>query len=297
MISSSGRAILHHHRRILTKAVPPSFRCSNINGAASFLSTNNYPRRCFGGSGSGGDATSQTDGGGGGGGKGRQKWTTAADCLEDHAEVFASLPGILGAYVGPHALPSDLGESIMVAVNSKNNCPYCEGLHGELARMAGVDQYRQLQAAASIDECTAQVDDPAVAFARTFADNCRAEGNGDDGAVEEAFQKVVEAHGPEKAESVRALCWFLAWGSLGGNTVNGVLFEGTRGAFPIAFAAYYAPLFGVIKVLNEGLARMPSPMPGAFFQGVGVTLTFAGGAWLTPVGLLGLLSRQTVQKP
>ena len=27
----------------------------------------------------------------------------------------------------------------MVAVNSANECPYCEGLHGELARMAGVD--------------------------------------------------------------------------------------------------------------------------------------------------------------
>ena len=41
-------------------------------------------------------------------------------CLDDHVEVFSSLPKILGAYVGPNSLPPQLGESIMVAVNE---CP------------------------------------------------------------------------------------------------------------------------------------------------------------------------------
>ena len=151
-----------------------------------------------------------------------KKTWTAASCLDDHAEVFKSLPAILGAYIGPNSLPPQLGEriavrsriarcaalhaghvvmhacwgageSIMVAVNSSNACPYCEGLHGELvrtstrararvrartqpptqARMAGVKGSAQLQAAKSVADCTAVVDDPAVAFARTFA-----EGNG-----------------------------------------------------------------------------------------------------------------------
>ena len=51
-----------------------------------------------------------------------KKWT-AERCLDDHVAVFTSLPNILGAYVGPNSLPPQLGESIMVAVNSVNACP------------------------------------------------------------------------------------------------------------------------------------------------------------------------------
>eukprot|EP00566_Odontella_aurita_P027648 CAMPEP_0113530168 /NCGR_PEP_ID=MMETSP0015_2-20120614/2789_1 /TAXON_ID=2838 /ORGANISM="Odontella" /LENGTH=165 /DNA_ID=CAMNT_0000428859 /DNA_START=278 /DNA_END=772 /DNA_ORIENTATION=+ /assembly_acc=CAM_ASM_000160 len=165
----------------------------------------------------------------------------------------------------------------MVAVNSKNNCPYCEGLHGELARMAGVVGYKDLQAAKTVDDCTAIMGDPAVGYARAFANHHRGGNSENENTKKElktAYQKVVDTHGPEKAKSVEALCWFLAWGSLGGNTVNGVFFEGDRGSFPIIFAIYYAPLFGVIKGINTALAVMP-PMPTIFFQGMGVTLTFA----------------------
>lgn len=221
----------------------------------------------------------------------KQQWMTAADCLDDHAEVWTRLHTILGAYVGPNQLPAHLAESIMVAVNSKNNCPYCEGLHGELARMAGVERHEQLQAAASAEDCTEQVQDPAVAYARTFAENHRGEETPE--ALARAYGKVVDTHGSDKGRSVEALCWFLSWGSLGGNTVNSVLWEGRRGAFLLAFTIYYAPLFGVIAVLNKGLAHMPN-MPGVFFQGMGVTLTVVGGIWMTPVGLLGLSKRMIV---
>ena len=51
------------------------------------------------------------------------KMWTAGRCLDDHVAVFTSLPSILGAYVGPNSLPPQLGESIMVAVNSVNSCP------------------------------------------------------------------------------------------------------------------------------------------------------------------------------
>jgi len=159
---------------------------------------------------------------------------------------------------------------------------YCEGLHGELARMAGVDKCAALQAAKSVDECTAVVDDPAVAFARKFAEE-----DGTGPAVEKAYAAVVQAHGTAGAGSVRALCWFLNWGSLGGNTLNATLFDGKRGPFELAFTVYYAPLFGVIALMNAALKRMPK-MPDVFFQGIGVTLTIAGGSWLTPVALLGL---------
>lgn len=221
----------------------------------------------------------------------KQQWTTAKDCLEDHVEVWTRLPRILGAYIGPHKIPAKLSESIMVAVNSKNNCPYCEGLHGQLARMAGVDDHKQLQAAKTVEDCTSLVNDPAVAFARTFANNREEELPL---AYKYAYQKVVQAHGQDKAKSVEALCWFLAWGSQGGNTVNGTLWEGQRGVFPMVFTLYYAPLFGVIAVMNKVLALMPKNMPGVFFQGMGVTLTVAGGTWMTPVGLLGLSRRMMV---
>mmetsp|Transcript_60099 Transcript_60099/g.141469 ORF Transcript_60099/g.141469 Transcript_60099/m.141469 type:complete len:230 (+) Transcript_60099:38-727(+) len=210
-----------------------------------------------------------------------KKTWDAGSCLDDHAEVFKSLFRIFGAYVGPNSIPPQLGESIMVAVNSANECPYCEGLHGELARMAGVDN-KKLQAASSVVECTAVVDDAAISFARTFAEK---DGRGD--CVEAALKDVVKAHGQAKATSVRALCWFLLWGSKGGNTLNAVLFGGRRGVFDIAFAVYYAPLFGVIAAMNKMLSVMP-PMPSVFFKFIGVTLTVVGGSWLTPLGLLGV---------
>mmetsp|Transcript_60527 Transcript_60527/g.166252 ORF Transcript_60527/g.166252 Transcript_60527/m.166252 type:complete len:295 (+) Transcript_60527:76-960(+) len=216
------------------------------------------------------------------GGPSKKTWDVNS-CLDDHVEVFASLPKILGAYVGPNKLHPQLGESIMVAVNSANECPYCEGLHGELARMAGVEGSKELQAAQSVRECTAVVDDAAIAYARQFA-----EANGRGPAVAEAYEKVVAAHGGGQAPSVKAMCWFLTWGSMGGNTLNAILFEGRqKGPFEVAFALYYSPLFLVIAGMNAALAKMPT-MPGAFFQGIGVTLTFAGGAWLTPVAVLGL---------
>ena len=196
-----------------------------------------------------------------------KSWLTAGACLEDHAAVFASLPKILGAYVGSNSLSPQLGESIMVAVNSANACPYCEGLHGELARMAGVDGSADLQAASSVAECTAVVDDVAISFARTFAD-CGGRGE----EVDAALAEVAAEHGEGKAASVEALCWFLTWGSLGGNTLNAVLFEGRRGAFEIAFAVYYAPLF-----VSAPSSPLPPSLPSAVAQILSRDALRAGG--------------------
>ena len=72
--------------------------------------------------------------------------------------------------------------------------------------MAGVEGSKALQAANSVAECTAVVDDPAVIFARQFA-----EANGRGKAVEEGYEKLLAEYGPTQAPSVRALCWFLTW--------------------------------------------------------------------------------------
>ena len=54
----------------------------------------------------------------------------------DHVRFMGELLHYLGAYAGPRALAPTTIESIMVTMNSVNTCPYCSGLHDELARMA-----------------------------------------------------------------------------------------------------------------------------------------------------------------
>jgi hypothetical protein len=61
------------------------------------------------------------------------KTWTLRTCLDDHGSVWLRLPNIMGAYMGPHSIEPKLNESIMVAVNSVNQCPYCEGLHGQVS--------------------------------------------------------------------------------------------------------------------------------------------------------------------
>ena len=91
-----------------------------------------------------------------------KKMWTPQGFFADHRMVFRNLLRIAGAYVGPNAVDPELNESVMVTVNSVNSCPYCEGLHGELARMAGVQDPEQLMSAQSLSECTKVVDDPAI---------------------------------------------------------------------------------------------------------------------------------------
>ena len=47
---------------------------------------------------------------------------------------------ILDSYAGPNKLDPKTSESCMLAVNSVNACPYCTSLHGELGRMAGLEE-------------------------------------------------------------------------------------------------------------------------------------------------------------
>ncbi|MBL6720393.1 MAG: carboxymuconolactone decarboxylase family protein [Planctomycetes bacterium] len=218
-------------------------------------------------------------------------WTLGG-CLADHATVFSSLPRIAGAYAGPNAIDPDLNESVMVTVNSVNQCPYCEGLHGQLARMAGVEGQAQLMHAATEQECRAVVDDPAISFARVFAEN-----NGRGEAVEAAFAQLADQKGAGRASSVQALCWFLLWGSLGGNTVNALLARfrgqakpGSSLLFELLFFVYYGPLFLVIAVLNAILKLAPR-VPRWTSAGIGLTLTVVAGLWMILPGVLGLLAR------
>ena len=219
-----------------------------------------------------------------------KKMWTATGCLSDHRQVFVNLPRILGAYVGPNAIEPNLNESVMVTVNSENNCPFCEGLHGELARMAGVEEVSSLMNADSLKTCQQISDKQAIAYARVFAEN-----NGREQNEANAFQALISKEGPGRAKSIRALCWFLLWGSLGGNTIIGFLkrFQGkgrqdSNLLFEMVFTIYYGPLFLLIAIVNALLQFFPK-VPSWFSAFFGVVLTFIAAIWIIPLGLISVL--------
>jgi AhpD family alkylhydroperoxidase len=219
----------------------------------------------------------------------KKMWTTAG-FFADHRLVFRNLFRIAGAYVGPNSVDPELNEAVMVTVNSVNSCPYCEGLHGELARMAGVEDPDTLMKAQSVSECTQVVDNPAIVYARTFAEN---DGRGE---IEEAGFKTLAGETSEGlARSVRALCWFLLWGSIGGNTLNGFFArftgkskEGSSLIFEFFFALYYGPLFLLIAIVN-GMLKFAPKVPKWFSASFGILLTVIAGTWILVPGLLAQL--------
>jgi AhpD family alkylhydroperoxidase len=222
----------------------------------------------------------------------QKKMWTPGGFLADHREVLARLPGIALAYVGPRAVAPRINEAVMVTVNSVNACPYCEGLHGQLARMAGVEGAERLMKAGSERACRQVVDDPAISFARVFAEH---DGRGE--AVEQAARELASVTSAAHASSVRALCWFLLWGSIGGNTLNGFFARlagraktGSSAVFELLFALYYGPLFLVIAVTNA-LLRFTPRVPAFVSAGFGLVLTVIAGTWILVPGLLGTVVR------
>lgn len=190
-----------------------------------------------------------------------KKWGTASRCLDDHLLFLKSHPILFGAYtgMGSEKIEHDLVETVMVAVNSVNDCPYCDGLHGSLARIAGVEDAPALRAGQA--SC-ALLKKPAVKFAVAFA---QADGRG----TSAQYQALVKAEGEGRAASIRALSLFLIWGSTVGNTVNGaksklLLGEAFTGLtlFELTFFAYYGPLFFAVP----GRALLPGEGLGEFRQ-------------------------------
>ena len=213
-------------------------------------------------------------------------------CLQDHLTIMKSLPSILDAYAGPNRINPATIEGIMLAVNSVNECPYCTALHGELARMTGLNQ------ASTVDikktKSSEQVKEEAMfAFARVFGQN-----NGRGECVAKKYQELEKVVGKGQAASVRALCWFLHWGSISGNTIISFyrcrLFgspkPGSNVLFEILFAAYYTPLYLVISATTVLLKAFPARVPKVISMAIGCILAPVAAVWIVPVGLLGLLT-------
>jgi AhpD family alkylhydroperoxidase len=190
--------------------------------------------------------------------------------VRDHVTIAGQLPAYLGAYLGPNAaLAPKLTEAIMMTMNSIDACPYCTGLHGELARMAGTDEETYASAP--------------VTFAKVFAAEA-----GRGGAVDVALGELKAAEGAARARSTRALCFALLWGKTTGNTINSFRDGALRlqsGPFHFLVTAFYGPLFAVIGALNAGLARLP-PIPAAASTALGAVLWVPQAIHIAALGAL-----------
>lgn len=203
-------------------------------------------------------------------------WVTSS-FTRDHCRFMVELPSYLGAYLNPYtALDAKTIESVMLTVNSINACPYCTGLHGELARMADADGGAKTAA---------------VKFAVVFAEEG---GRGE--RVVSAFGALVMSEGRGRAKNVRALCWALLWGKTTGNSINVVRGKLLRGRlwqltpFDLLMFMYYGPLFLVIGVLNAMLKLMPR-IPPFVSAAIGAVLWVPQALHILPAGLVCLALR------
>lgn len=158
--------------------------------------------------------------------------------------------------------------------------------------MAGLAGAWTLNDAKSADECVALCTDKdskaGVRYARLFAE---ADGRGS--KEQQAFAEVSKVYGNGKAASLRAICWFLYWGSYTGNTLNGTLgFKAKKkGASPIfeyTFLAYYGFLFyGLINLVSL-MVKVAPKVPKWFSAAFGVVLASIAGSFFAPLGLIGM---------
>ena len=156
--------------------------------------------------------------------------------------------------------------------------------------MAGVADPWKLNEAKSAAEACEMIGVPqysaGVTYARVFAE---ADGRG---SVEDAaYTALVKSMSAGEASSVRAICWFLYWGSFTGNTLNGILGrkEGkdTGILFKIFMLVFYGPLFALIALVSF-LVSMSPTVPAWFGALFGAILACVAGIWFCPIGFIAM---------
>lgn len=232
-------------------------------------------------------------------------WSTL---LRDHTRFISILPNYLFAYILPgYKLNPTVIEKIMLTVNSYNTCPYCTGLHGELARMSGLDgdtiDNNNISSTSDDDDNDKDEDKDAnvseeVKYAQTFAIE-----SGRGNAVKFAYDNMLNTIGMKHAKSVRALCWALLWGKTTGNTINTARDKILKGgkdkkekvtSLDVFMLIYYGPLFSIIGVLNKILIGMPSSVPKVISSVIGAVLWLPQAINITPLGIVSLVLNKGV---
>ena len=130
---------------------------------------------------------------------------------------------------------------------------------------------------------------PAVVYARAFA-LCDGRGKREG----DAFARLAAAYGPGRAASVRALAWFLLWGSWTGNTMNAAIGykspkPGTSQSFLFQLLCWYGVLFFLIITFVSALVKIFPPLPRWASAAFGVLLAVVAGIFFLPLGLVGTL--------
>jgi AhpD family alkylhydroperoxidase len=205
------------------------------------------------------------------------EWSSFGECLRDHSIFLSQLPSLVHAYL---TVDAKTIESIMLTVNSVNHCSYCTGLHGELARLAGIspEDANKLQTSESATESVKVMDTPAVRFAHAFAKT--------DGENVSKLAKDAKVSNAEKPKII-ALSYFLYWGSYGGNTINTLLFCKRFSIFGLLFTLYYGALYIVVLLTTALLKVFPSNVPGTVSMVLGLVLTICAGTFIAPLGIIG----------
>jgi AhpD family alkylhydroperoxidase len=209
--------------------------------------------------------------------------------LQDHLRIMQAIPYIFKA---PFTLSPKEGESLMLALNSANSCPYCTELHGELGRMAGLEDANAINTMDK-DTNTDRECQLFVHYGRVFGDF-----DGRGAEVDAAYQSLETTVGSSNAKCAQALGYFLFWGSMSGNTLNafwkGTLRcahkDGSNVLFELLFFVYYCVLFTLIVVVSFVLKAFPSKVPTWLSSILGVILAAVASIWIVPFGVFGLLT-------
>lgn len=206
-----------------------------------------------------------------------KSYAGVVDMLKCHVRYMLFLPGIA---IAPLKLTPRQGELVHVSVNSLRECPFCTHLHGELGRMAGLPEVGELMKGSceKVDGLEAKEELPIRGFARAFARDPKSAG----------IEKLGESVGEGEASGVVALCWFLHWGSMCGNTITSLFrCEGMNPLAKLLFVIYYIPLFFLVIIFGYALKVFPSGGPKIINAILGVTLAFVAGIWIVPLAVVG----------
>jgi len=155
--------------------------------------------------------------------------------------------------------------------------------------MAGIEDPKGLNEVKTAEEARTFVDDPAISYAHKFA--MQAGRN-----MEDSWQSLIDETNPTKALNIQALCWFIWWGSMAGNTLNSFYFgrmhckpkEGSWFLFEIFFVLYWGFLFIIVWICGKIFSCFPQ-VPSCINRMLGFVLWFTAGLWIVPFGILSLL--------
>lgn len=221
--------------------------------------------------------------------------------LKDHFHLTTEIFNLYGAYLGCNSIDPKLNESVMITVNSVNECPYCTILHTEgAANVAGIDGAKLQCAKTEAEARQASIDSPAITFAHVFGETG---GYGPD--KDAAYAKLVELKGTGFAKSIHALCRYMMWGGRTGNTIQGFLcgsllcnprpdrhclFVPIQVLFEFLVVTWYSILFLVLIPVVGKVFKYVFPtgkLPDCLNGLIGCVLVTVAGSHIVPMGIIG----------